>query len=153
VGAAQATQDGQTVTWNLLPPSVTVSVPPGSGSVIPTNAAVMVRTDPLDPTKTALVVGGPGSGNIEFLPAASSGAVAAQVNGAVLGTFYPTVRLTAYGQGGDDDIQVAGGISLSAWLYGGSGNDRLKGGSGSNVLLGGAGDDLLVGGNDRDVLI
>jgi Ca2+-binding RTX toxin-like protein len=53
----------------------------------------------------------------------------------------------------DDDIQVAGGISLPAWLYGGDGNDRLNGGNGNNVLLGGAGDDLLVGGSGRDLLI
>jgi PKD domain/RTX calcium-binding nonapeptide repeat (4 copies)/Beta-propeller repeat len=54
---------------------------------------------------------------------------------------------------GNDDIEVAGSITLSAWLYGGEGNDRLKGGGGADVLLGEGGDDLLVGGDRRDVLI
>jgi Ca2+-binding RTX toxin-like protein len=71
----------------------------------------------------------------------------------LVGTFHPAGRMIVYGLAGDDDIQVAGGVSVPMWLYGGSGNDRLKGGGGHNVLLGGAGDDLLVGGNDRDILI
>ena len=45
------------------------------------------------------------------------------------------------------------GINLPAWLYGGSGNDRLKGGAGNDVLIGGDGDDLIVGGDGRDLLI
>ena len=43
--------------------------------------------------------------------------------------------------------------SLSAWLDGGTGNDKLKGGDGHDVLIGGNGDDLLVGGNGRDLMI
>ena len=43
--------------------------------------------------------------------------------------------------------------SLSAWLDGGAGNDKLKGGAGNDVLIGGKGDDLIVGGNGRDLLI
>src|SRR5262249_57657672 len=69
------------------------------------------------------------------------------------GRFNPPGRIIAYGYAGNDDIQVANSIPLSAWLYGGDGNDRLRGGSGPNVLLGGAGDDLLVGGSGRDLLI
>ena len=65
----------------------------------------------------------------------------------------PTGRLVAHGGDGDDDIQVAGGIALPAWLYGEGGNDRLKGGAGHDVLLGGDGDDMLVGGGGRDLLI
>src|SRR5207248_8678823 len=69
------------------------------------------------------------------------------------GTFLPTSRIGAFGGRGDDDLQVACGIRLPAWLDGCSGNDRLKGGDGNDVLLGGAGDDLLVGGDGRDLLI
>src|SRR5262249_5018182 len=54
---------------------------------------------------------------------------------------------------GDDDLQVAGSITLPAWLYGEGGSDRLKGGAGHDLLFGGAGDDLLVGGAGRDLLI
>jgi Ca2+-binding RTX toxin-like protein len=57
-----------------------------------------------------------------------------------------------YAQAGDDDVTVAGNVGLTAWLYGGTGNDRLKGGAGNDVLLGGDGDDLLVGGAGRDFL-
>lgn len=55
-------------------------------------------------------------------------------------------------QAGNDDVTIAGGIDLTAWLYGGAGNDRLKGGGGDDVLLGGDGDDLLTGGQGRDFL-
>jgi Ca2+-binding RTX toxin-like protein len=62
-------------------------------------------------------------------------------------------RVVVYAGPGNDDVSVAGSITLPAWLYGGDGNDRLKGGNGPNVLIGGAGDDLLVGGSGRDLLI
>ena len=48
---------------------------------------------------------------------------------------------------------MAGSITLSAWLYGGTGNDRLHGGGGNDVLLGGDGNDELIGGQGNDLLI
>jgi Ca2+-binding RTX toxin-like protein len=69
------------------------------------------------------------------------------------GTFIPTGRLIANGEGGHDDITVNGSIALNAVLNGGAGNDRLKGGAGHDNLLGGEGDDLIVGGAGRDFLI
>lgn len=66
--------------------------------------------------------------------------------------FASITRLLAFGQAGDDDLQVAGSIALPAWLFGGDGNDRLKGGAGHDILPGGLGDDLLVGGSGRDFL-
>jgi Ca2+-binding RTX toxin-like protein len=65
----------------------------------------------------------------------------------------PIKGIVVYGQAGDDNISVSGGINVTAWLYGGDGNDTLKGGGGDNVLIGGAGDDTLIGGNGRDILI
>jgi Ca2+-binding RTX toxin-like protein len=78
-----------------------------------------------------------------------------QLDGFPNGRFAPTGRLIAYGQGGNDTIQVAGGITLPAWLYGGDGNDTLNtaGSSGNNVLEGGAGGDTLQAGSGRDLLI
>ncbi len=103
---------------------------------------------------TVLVVGGTvGDDRIVFSAGSSPGAILVTLNGVPQGEFMPTGRVLAYGQGGNDDIQVAGGITLPAWLYGGPGNDRIKGGGGHNVILGGDGDDLLVGGNDRDLII
>jgi titin len=119
-----------------------------------TITAVALQTDACDPTKTALVVGGTtGNDAILFNPGSGPGDVQVIVNGVSQGTFSPTGRIIAYGQGGDDDIQVAGSLSLSAWLYGGDGNDRLQGGAGHDVLLGGAGNDTLHGGLGLDLLI
>lgn len=110
--------------------------------------------DHCNPGATALIVGGTlGDDHIVFSPGSTAGQVRVSLNSVDLGTFSPTGRLIAYAQAGDDDVQVAGSISLSAWLYGGDGDDRLKGGAGDDVLLGGAGDDLLVGGQGRDLLV
>ncbi len=99
-----------------------------------------------------VVFGTAGDDQIRFSPT-SGGRVVATLNGVVVATFHSPKRLIAYGLGGDDDIQVVGSIGISAWLYGGDGNDRLKGGDGDDVLLGGEGDDLVVGGSGRDLMI
>jgi hypothetical protein len=113
------------------------------------------QADALDPSSRTLVLTGtPGNDKILFNPGGGTGTlVKVLVNDVAPGTFSPTGRLIAYGGAGDDDIQVAGGVTLPAWLYGGDGNDRLKGGGGNNVLLGGAGDDQLLGGGGRNLLI
>jgi streptogramin lyase len=121
-------------------------------TLVVTIAAAAIQTDPCDATKTALVVGGT-TGNDNLVFSSGGGGVTVTLNGSSLGTFNPTGRILAYGQAGNDDIQVAGGISLPAWLFGDAGNDRLKGGGGANLLVGGEGDDLLVGSGNRDVLI
>src|SRR5262249_6255327 len=111
-----------------------------------------LRPDPLSPGTTALTVSGtPGDDKMVFNAGGAAGDVAVSVNSLPTGTFHPTGRVVAHGGAGNDDIQLAGAITLRAWLYGDDGNDRLKGGSGPNVILGGAGDDLLVGGSNRDV--
>jgi Ca2+-binding RTX toxin-like protein len=69
------------------------------------------------------------------------------------GRFAPSGRIVAYGLAGNDTLQVAGGITLPDYLFGGDGNDLLQGGGGPSVLAGGAGDDQLLGGSGRDVLI
>jgi Ca2+-binding RTX toxin-like protein len=91
--------------------------------------------------------------HIVFKPGATVGEVGVIVNGVAQGAFYPIARLVAYGLAGNDDFQVAGSLSLPAWLYGGIGDDRMKGGAGHDVLLGGAGEDLLIGGDGRDLMI
>jgi Ca2+-binding RTX toxin-like protein len=108
----------------------------------------------MDPTKTILVVGGTADSDvIVFNPQGNDGDIQVLINGVSQGVFHPTGRIVAYGQAGDDDIQVAGSIRLQAWLYGDAGNDRLKGGAGNSILLGGDGDDNLNGGNGRSILI
>jgi Ca2+-binding RTX toxin-like protein len=113
------------------------------------------QADALDPSvRTLIVMGTPGNDKILFNPGGCPGnTVKVLVNDLPQGTFRPTGRLIACGGAGDDDIQVAGSITLPAWLYGGDGNDRLKGGGGNNVLVGGAGDDLLLGGGGQNLLL
>jgi Ca2+-binding RTX toxin-like protein len=118
-----------------------------------TITAAELQPDPLSPGQQSLFVGGTTGNDTIVVSPTSGGAVQVQINGVVVGSFAPTARIVVYAQAGDDDVQVAGGITLPAWLYGGDGNDRLKGGNGNNVLIGGAGDDLLVGGSGRDVII
>ena len=103
--------------------------------------------------KTLIVGGTTGDDTIRVNPVGNSGTVEVLINGLSYGTFSPTGRIVAYGQAGDDEMQVAGSINLSTWLDGGKGNDRLKGGGGNDVLIGGAGDDLIVGGDGLDLLI
>lgn len=110
--------------------------------------------DAIDSSLRTLIVTGTGAGDdLRFAPGNASGAVEARVAGIPTGSFAPTGRLVAYGLGGNDSMEGAGGLALSAWLYGGAGNDRLKGGGGHDVLLGEEGDDLLVGGGGRDLLV
>lgn len=112
------------------------------------------QADPCDSTKTALVIGGTsGDDHIVFNPGSGPGAVQVIFNGVSLGTYSPTGAIIAYGQEGNDDIQVAGSLTQTAWLYGDAGNDRLFGGGGPSILLGGVGDDQLLGGSDRDLMI
>ncbi|HUG91797.1 MAG TPA: hypothetical protein VML55_13245, partial [Planctomycetaceae bacterium] len=101
-----------------------------------------------------LVVGGTtGNDVITFGPGDNAGDIEVIVNGSSLGVYQPTGRLVAFGQDGNDVIEVSGSIGLPAWLYGDGGNDSLKGGGGDDVLFGGSGDDLLVGGSGRDLLV
>jgi len=69
-----------------------------------------------------------------------------------MGTFQPTGRIIVYGQAGDDDIQVAGSITLPAWLFGGDGNDRLNGQAGNDKIDGGTGNDTISGGQGLDTI-
>jgi CSLREA domain-containing protein len=114
---------------------------------------VALLDDPTAPGSTILAVGGTLADDIvRFSPPNNAGDIEVTLNGVSLGVYTPTSRLVAYGQDGHDDVEVAGGITLPAWLDGDSGDDRLKGGAGNDVLDGGAGNDLPVGGGGRDLL-
>jgi hypothetical protein len=115
-----------------------------------TITATAIQTDPLDTTKSMLVVGGTlGSDKIVLNP---SKGIKVLINGKTQGNFAPTSRIVVYGQAGNDDIQVAGAVRFAAWLYGGDGNDRLKGGNAHDLLFGGLGNDNLLGGQGNDLL-
>ncbi len=144
--------------------SVTVTVlddAGGTGSFQRTVDVWVVNSqvDAFDPTKTVLAVGGSlGNDTIVINKGANMGQYTVSVNGVSQGTFAappgaPFSRLVAFGQAGDDTIQVASTITLPAWLYGAAGKDKLTGGAGADVLVGGDGNDSLIGGNGRDLLI
>jgi Ca2+-binding RTX toxin-like protein len=110
------------------------------------------QPNPQDASLRDLVVtGNDGNDHIHFTPGGQE--IQAQVDGFPNGRFNPTGRLVAYGVAGNNTIQVAGGITLPAWLYAGPGNDLLQGGGGNNVLVGGAGNDTLMGGRGQNLLI
>jgi hypothetical protein len=101
-----------------------------------------------------LVVGGTeGDDSIGFTRAGDAHSVAVSLGGQSLGTFTGVNRIVAFGQAGDDNIQIDGSITLTAELYGGAGNDSLHGGAGNDILDGGDGDDLVEGGQGLDVLV
>ena len=119
-----------------------------------TITAVALEDDPLSlyPGQKMLAVGGTTANDtIVFNPGGRG--VKVLLNGKTLGIFQPTSRIVAFGQEGDDNIQLAGSLKLAAWLYGGQGNDRLRGGAGNDLLFGGLGSDQLLGGGGRDLLV
>jgi hypothetical protein len=151
---------------DAVAPGGTVNVEAGSyqpydaGSKLVTiafeNGPVLTQqADALDPSvRTLIVQSTAGNDKIRFNSGGGTGGILkVLVNDVAPGTFSPTGRLIASGGAGADDIQVAGGLTLPAWLYGGAGNDRLKGGAGTTVLVGGAGADQLYGGGGRNLLI
>src|SRR5207244_7019680 len=103
-----------------------------------------------------------GAANAETLvlsPGTGNG-VALSINGTSVGTFAAPggaafAHLLVYGYGGNDTIQLTGGLTAPAFLFGGDGNDTLdaSGSTANNVLVGGAGADVLTGGSGRDLLI
>jgi hypothetical protein len=116
-----------------------------------------VLTQAADPQNLGLlnlsVVGTPGNDKILFNLGGKNGTVNALVDNLPQGTFNATGQLIAYGLAGNDDMEVARGVTLPAFLYGGAGNDYLQGGGGNDVLVGGAGRNDLIAGPGRDLLI
>jgi virginiamycin B lyase len=124
-----------------------------TATAVITVAVTALLPDPCDASKTGLFIGGTQENDlIEVRPSGNAGAVEVFLNGASQGVHSPTGGIVVYAQGGNDEVEIAGSISRSAWLFGGAGADRLKGGAGHDVLMGDAGDDLLVGSAGRDLL-
>lgn len=59
-------------------------------------------------------------------------------------------RIMVNAKQGDDSVTIDAGITLSAHLVGGPGNDTLTGGSGDDVLIAGSGTNQLTGGAGTD---
>jgi regulation of enolase protein 1 (concanavalin A-like superfamily) len=138
--------------------NVTTTITDDDGGTSTINSTITVKTfamqaDPLDSTKTALIVGGTGANDTMTFTQNSAGKIVAVLNGVQLGTFAPTGHIVAYGAGGTNSITLASSVTTAAILYGGSGKDSLTGGSGNDILIGRPGNDTLNGGSGRDILI
>jgi Ca2+-binding RTX toxin-like protein len=116
-----------------------------------TKPVAQLLPDPTDPSKTVLVVLGTNGNDKIRISEEHHDGITVTVNEKSLGTFKPTSRILVFGLDGNDDIHVDEHITLSAELFGGSGNDKLFGGSGNDKLFGGDGNDMLFGrkGNDQ----
>jgi Ca2+-binding RTX toxin-like protein len=119
-----------------------------------------IQTDPGDATKKALVVEGTANAETLVLSPGTGNSVALSINGTSVGTFAAPggvvfAHLLMYGYGGNDTLQLTGGVAVQAFLFGGDGNDTLdaRGSAANNVLVGDAGTDYLYGGSGRDLLI
>jgi hypothetical protein len=130
-----------------------------SGTLTIVANTYQIVPDPLDPTKSVLVVGGsPNSETIIVAPGSKRGTLALIINGvkqdniaAAAGTTFSRVRI--YGGAGNDLLQVSPLLTLVGELYADSGNDVLLGGGGNNILVGGTGHSILSGGLGRNILI
>jgi hypothetical protein len=139
----------------------------GSGTVTKTVTvkAVDLQTDPNDPTKTALVVGGTtGDDTIVIQRAATAGFYTVVLNGVTQGTTWkPTGHIIVYGVGGKDNIKLLsnsyGSVTIPALLFAGPGSAdggsilNASGSTANNVLVGGAGKDTLTAGTGASILI
>jgi Ca2+-binding RTX toxin-like protein len=124
------------------------------------DVSATIQTDPGDATKKALVVEGGASADTIVIGPGTSNSMALTYNGYSLGTFAAPGgvafgHILVYGYGGADTLRLTGGVTVSAFLFGGDANDTLdaSGSSANNVLLGEAGNDGLTGGSCRDLLI
>jgi RHS repeat-associated protein len=115
---------------------------------------ITLQPDPLDTAKTALLVGGLATVNdlILFEPEPNTTRVRLYYNGSDMGAFSFNGSIGAYGQTGNDLIQVSPVLAVPALLYGQEGNDILVGGAANDILVGSTGNDILYGSGGRDLL-
>jgi hypothetical protein len=136
----------------------------GTGHLAVSVVVAALETDPVDPSRTALVVGGTTAADtIVIKPADASGTLNVKIGTANFGNFKPSGHIVVYGQAGDDAIKLQTSdinnvtvfVSAPAFLFGDDGNDTLgaAGSRANNVLEGGAGNDTLQGGAGRDLLV
>ncbi len=75
------------------------------------------------------------------------------LNGAVFDYAQSDVRFLLFtGGAGDDQIEVAPGVTIAAALDGEDGNDHLVGGAAEDLLEGGLGNDTMLGSAGDDVI-
>jgi hypothetical protein len=172
LSGSSGTQVGHVfTTTGTFPASLTATDPSGNASVPATLSVavstVLMETDPLNSSLTALYVGGTlGSDTIAVTPVVNNGVnngVKVAMNFVGYGSFVPTGHVVVYGQSGNDIIKTAAVpingvltyVNVPLLIFAGNGNDILNvlGSMAGNVLVGGAGTDNLYGGLGRDIEI
>lgn len=139
-----------------FPVTMTISDDDGGTETVTTTVtikAAAVQTDPMDSSKTALIVGGTSDSDSIKFSMTSAGRVKVLFNGESLGTFAPTGHIIAYGEGGTNNMIVDAAVTVPAVFYGGSGKDIMQGGSGNDILIGRKGNDVLLGNAGRDLIV
>ncbi len=97
-----------------------------------------------DPVVSDTVINGTADNDIIRVTLGNNpGEVNVRVNGVVIGTYLPTGTIIVNGLEGNDDIEVAPGVLVPVWLFGGAGCDELRAGGGNDMLFGDDGDDRL----------
>lgn len=126
---------------------------PATDYVIAVPSALASESDPLDPTKTDLAVGGTlGNDTIEVDAGPTPGTYHVILNGVSQGTYAATGQILVFAQAGNDKVTVQSTITLGVSLDGGAGKDTLIGGAGNDTLRGGAGIDVLNGRGGNDIV-
>jgi hypothetical protein len=131
----------------------------GNDSIVLTAAAVenVVSgpvTDPMDPTKTAVVVVGLTTGNnviqITRLDTVNFDIL---LNGTNYLRLLPSGHIYVQGGSGNDVIEVTTTLGTPLFIRAGAGDDYIVGGTAADIILGEDGDDIIYGGQNRDLLI
>jgi PKD repeat protein len=100
--------------------TVTVIVRDKDGAVstssqIVTVSVVAMQTDPVDPTKTVLAIGGtPGDDKIRVFKQGSEGGIGVLVNSTRYDAFAPSGGMVVFTQGGRDDVHVSPAVGRAA---------------------------------------
>jgi hypothetical protein len=136
-----------------------------SATITVVNTNIAFTADPLDGTRTALVVVAPAGGTIAITPTAADGMTVTatmSANGKTTTSvpYAPTGHIFVYGQTGAITVREMANaqgvkVGVPALLFAGTGPSTLSavGSSANNVLVGGPGADSLWGGAGRDILI
>lgn len=145
--------------------------------------AIALQPDPVDPSRTALALGGTNADDVLFVGLSAKHATLYSPTPAggevIVALFYnslsaretvqqiggltvrhlmipvktPFSRILLFGQGGADILFGGALHHVPVEAEGGEGNDLLVGAAGDDVLIGGTGDDQLIGRAGRDLLI
>ena len=114
--------------------------------------AVVIGVGAVQSGGRLIVYGTSGNDDIKVIPGSGASEIKVTLNGAQQ-PFLDVTEIVVYANAGNDFVQIAGGVTAPATVFGGAGNDRIKAGGGNSILIGGAGDDVLLGGAGRDILL